>query len=567
LLGPPQRERLERIIELADENAWRKEFRNAASLVASDRLVELTAGWKGQPPTAIRLLAVALRRRGHSGEAVSLLREALRMHPRDFSLNLELAQTLGDIFPPRTQERQVAYEAATRLNPDSSVAWAGLGDHLAASGRFKEADRCFDLARKRTTDMATIDLARLGQRVFRGEPASSEELRSLHEKYPSRSDIQAMLGINLLFSTRSRQEGRNHLEAARKLQPKLAGHGDALVHLLEGRPAGYLAGVKRLRATWPNNLTLVQSEALGLVMCGFFEEAEALTRRVLDKGEVPAAVGKTLYALQGWAQQWQGDLSTSELSLRAGLNLGSNSGVSPRTDDMLRLLLIRTLMDRGSFEEAERQMKQVKSQGTTLFKAAVGQLILAFVVSTFAKADVALREMDPKKADRAALAILHEAALARGQYGMAYRRHKEVFARTFGLMEATPSSLWHDELFSLTARINAARAALLSISSAERLEGMIESPKGRVADLRNEARTWLTVELAQLAKQAKSPGSQPKVNAVLGYFQRCPDFAIVRDPARRARLDEKEQEAWGKVWHEVTALRQQVQKALREANP
>jgi serine/threonine-protein kinase len=139
-----QREPLRALLEVVDEDAWRRSFR--AAILAPDipRLKVLANQPEAlsQPPAVQFWLASKLGASGEIKEAESLLRQGRRQNPADFWLNYQLGLTL--LFGARTEifrgqgdrpEEAIAYfTAAIALRPSSTGAHNSLGLALQHKG-------------------------------------------------------------------------------------------------------------------------------------------------------------------------------------------------------------------------------------------------------------------------------------------------------------------------------------------------------------------------------------------------------------------------------------------------
>ncbi len=169
------RQRLLALARAIDPDPWRNRLRETLEKVDAKALKRLAADaeLKKQPPSTVVLLADALAAAGARDEAVAVLRQAQRLHPDDFWINLQLgtylmprqsqeaaryfraalalhpknASTHNNLgialqIQGRLDEAVAAYRQALRLEPDLVMAWMNLGRALAAQGKVEEATAC-----------------------------------------------------------------------------------------------------------------------------------------------------------------------------------------------------------------------------------------------------------------------------------------------------------------------------------------------------------------------------------------------------------------------------------------
>jgi tetratricopeptide (TPR) repeat protein len=169
-LNALMKERLQWIVERADDDPWRRRLREAVRTGNLDVLQELTreARERRLPAACYDLLADFLFRRGREREAVELLRGARLLHPRDFWIPFHLATILhGPSGPPPSaaelEEAAGCYHTVLAIRPESHVALTNLGAVLETQGKLAEAAAAFREALRLKPDLA---LAYNGLGVF-----------------------------------------------------------------------------------------------------------------------------------------------------------------------------------------------------------------------------------------------------------------------------------------------------------------------------------------------------------------------------------------------------------------
>ncbi len=95
-VGGPEATRLRGVADGADDDAWRRRYRAAASAGDVDALKVLAKEARGQelPAVSAEVLAILLMHGEATAEAAVLLRQARRQHPADFWLQFQLGSTV-----------------------------------------------------------------------------------------------------------------------------------------------------------------------------------------------------------------------------------------------------------------------------------------------------------------------------------------------------------------------------------------------------------------------------------------------------------------------------------------
>jgi hypothetical protein len=151
---------------------------------------------------------------------------------------------------------------------------------------------------------------------------------------------------------------------------------------------------------------------------------------------------------------------------------------------------------------------------------------------------------EARPADAAEASAL--ALMCRGRKGYA------AAARFYDIAFSTPK--WAGD--SPQTRYNAATAALLAAAGrGDDAAGLAEPER---AHLRQQALDWLQAGLAACGKLSEQPGGRPRVRDTLGFWQKSPDLAAVREAEELAELPQAERQAWGQLWADVAALLERV---------
>jgi serine/threonine-protein kinase len=166
-----------------DPDSLRSHWRDALAQGERDKLRELARPEQVSklPASACYQVARSLARAGDPDGAVRLLRQAQQQHPQHFWVNLELAQRLTELRPPRTDEATRYYTAALALRNGNPDVWAGLGAVLERRGRYAEAATAY----QRASDLQPDAGALRERRVPRPAPEPPAAARTMPEPAPS----------------------------------------------------------------------------------------------------------------------------------------------------------------------------------------------------------------------------------------------------------------------------------------------------------------------------------------------------------------------------------------------
>jgi serine/threonine-protein kinase len=154
------RARLRAVLDLADDDEWRRRLRAALAVYDAVKREELLAApeARDQPPVLVAGLAGLLIHGPQGGAARALLHEAQQHHPEDFWINFQLGYLLQD---QRPQDAVGFLRAAVASRPDSSQAHTMLGRALLGAGDTDGAVSAFRNAiRLNPNRIGARDLAR-----------------------------------------------------------------------------------------------------------------------------------------------------------------------------------------------------------------------------------------------------------------------------------------------------------------------------------------------------------------------------------------------------------------------
>jgi tetratricopeptide (TPR) repeat protein len=277
---------LERVLSLADSDAWRQRLR-AAQRTGDRRALEELArdvDAAAQPPEALFLLHRALHQCGVKGGAVTLLRRAQEAFPGDFWINHNLGMALQDCDPPRAEESIRFLTAAMALRPESPGVRLNLGLALWNNGRLDEALAAFRRAVELRRDYADAHRG-LGV-VLLAKGRLDEALAAFRravELRPDVADAHYNLG-NALFRGGNLGEAIVAFRRAIELRPDDAEtHSDLGLALCQGRRIDEaLAIASRAIDLDPDSPKAHYNLGYILKVNGQLDEAIAAYRRAID---------------------------------------------------------------------------------------------------------------------------------------------------------------------------------------------------------------------------------------------------------------------------------------------
>jgi serine/threonine-protein kinase len=139
------RDNLNEVLDQADDNAWRREFRSAAATQDFAKMRNLAKDHAAarQSPIILSGLAGSLLSYQQRDEACTLLSAAQRLYPNDFWINY----LLGHFWDRDRPQLAVGYfRAAVAVRPSSEQAYILLGRALKNAGENEEAISAFRIA-------------------------------------------------------------------------------------------------------------------------------------------------------------------------------------------------------------------------------------------------------------------------------------------------------------------------------------------------------------------------------------------------------------------------------------
>jgi tetratricopeptide (TPR) repeat protein len=502
------RHRLNRLLEQADDDDWRRRFRaiwarkDATGLKALARQEETLQ----QPATILMLLGKTLQSAGLPDEAVRLLRRALRRHPGDFWIN----QNLGMALVGKDKEESVRFfSVALALRPDSPGTHLNLGSALSEQGKVDEAVACY------------------------------RQAVALEPKY-----AQAHHGLGRALSKQGKlDEAVACYRQAIKLDPKyaLAHHNLGSALEKQGKLDEAVACYRQAIELDPNDAVAHNNLGIALRKQDRVDEAIASYRQAVkldpkvaiyhyNLGHTLSEQGKLDEAIACYRQTIARDPNYAEAHCNLGLRLRDQGRLSESLESLRRGHALGSKRPGWPYpsaqwvRETERQLAQEKK-------------LLAF------------RKGEYKPTDSTVRIALAGVCNAKKLYRAAAGLYADAFAADSQLADDTIAG----------HRYNAACCAALAGCGKDADAAKLgDKEKAR---LRGQAMSWLRADLALRGKQMDSgkPADRAAVQAIMQHWQNDSDLVGVRDKETLAKLPEQEREEWQKLWADMEALRKKAE--------
>jgi tetratricopeptide (TPR) repeat protein/tRNA A-37 threonylcarbamoyl transferase component Bud32 len=530
------------VVDLADDDPWRREFREARSKNDLAKMQELARSPEAmvQPPALLSGLGGALLADGDREEAWTLLRRAQRQHPADFWMNYLLGLFLAQ---ERPQEAVGYFRAAIAIRPASDQAYAQLGRALRQSGDADGAISAISEAVKLNPARAGIAeltkaLAPLGrleearlvwEKMLRGEPKD-------HDSWYGYAQLCLYLG--------NEDEDRRTREAILR---RFATTSDWIVAertglaslLLPGSPEELQAATamadravaNALKSPEPNNPYVKFLKGLSEYRLSRFEQAIPLLSEASEK--LKNRPGPSL--VLAMAQFRMGLKDEARKTLAAAVvaynwRESHDDHATVWTSHILRreaeALILPNL---PAFLEGKYQ-PQDNNERLGLLGVCEFQGLFGTTAQLFADAFAA----DPALAQRLSTACLDRTA-----------REGDLHNRL--------------EVLNTAPRYLAARcAALAGMGIGNDVAKFSEVDRTR---LRKQARDWLKADLATAVKMldSDSPAARHLVKEMLTQWQGEQDLAGIRDPAGLETLPASEGAECAVLWNEIAVTSSRAQ--------
>jgi serine/threonine-protein kinase len=491
---------LRRVAGRADDDPWRRRFRQATDL---DTLKELAvaARRKPPPPVSLDLLADRLLRGGARAEAVTLLREAQRRHPGDFWLNVHLGNALwapDQAFKQGLDESIGYRRVAVALRPRNPALRSNLGIALAekgdAVGAIAEYRTAIGLDVRHAPAHINLGIALYAQGDLPGAIAEYRTALRIDCRLVS---AHHNLGV-ALYAKADREGAIAEYRTAVALNPKFAPAHTSLGLALyaKGDKDGAIAEHRKALALEPNLAEAHNNLGIALEAKGDLKGAIAEYRKAL---RIRPQDIEPLFNL-GRAARQEGYLQESLAAFRRGHELAARRpGWRYPSGDWVKKAerLVELNRQLPAFLKGERHAR-----------GAAGRLELAQLCG-----------------------------------------YTKRFAAGVGFYRVAFAA---DRKSEAAERYNAACLAVLAgCGRGNDAAGLAREQR---AELRSHALAWLRADLARWQERPRGGKlADQDLGEEMDHWQTDPDLAGVRDQAALAKLPDAERKEWTKLWGEVAA--------------
>jgi tetratricopeptide (TPR) repeat protein len=576
-----QKKEMQRMLDQADPDPWRRSYRAALMEASTVRLRQLAEEAQGKrlPAGALLRLGIAFFELGEKARALALLRTAQASYPDDFWLNFALARVLYDLkteHPELVEEAIGFYRAALARRPGSAPTHINLGLALEArkdlAGAIAEYQKALALDPNYATAHVNLGGVLYNKKDLTGAIAAFQKALALDPKCvpahhnlglalyarqdleraiacyhqalaldPNHAPAYSDLGAALL----DKQDVAGAIACYKKallLDPKLAQAHNGLGKVLLGKQdvAGAIACFQKVLDLDPklvgayNNLgaaLMVKQDVAGAI--AVFQKALVLDPNLV---QVHHNLGLALYARQ--------DVAGAIAAFRKALAVDPNFAPAHYT-------LATALRARGEFAESLavfRSFQKLTAGQPAWKQRAAEQVRLAEqLLELDGKLPGFLKgEVQPSDANQGLL--LNHVCCSKELYAAAVRFARYAFA-------AQPQLA--DDLQARHRYLAACSAVLAACGQSK------DAPTdaGERAALRQQALQWLRADLTLWSKRLAGGTADDRlqVQQFLAQWRSVPYLAGVREDKALAALPEAEQQAWRQLWADVAGLQKQAQ--------
>jgi serine/threonine-protein kinase len=541
-LPDENRGRLRDVLDRADDDDWRRAFREA--LVKEDpetlKALAQAPGASAQPPGVVAGLAAAMIGTMYKYEAQAFMREAQQRHPGDFWLNYLLGCFWWEDYP---QEAVGYFRVAVAIRPTSDWAYLMLGRALRGAGDTEGAIAAF----RRSVALNPSYTAAKELAWALAPKGELEEARAAWEKFlerdPPNHDSWDGYAQLCLFAGNKEAYHRARKALLKRFGDTrndwIVAERASLACLLLPDSGDELQGAIRLadlaeaagKSTLPGNPYLRFVKGLAVYRDGRPKEAIPLLQEAAEKLNERAGPRLAL----AMAQFQSGRAIEARKTLAAVVRAFDWDEPRAGSEADLTTVWVNHVLRR----EAE---------------AVILPNLPAFLQGHY----------QPKENDeRIALLGICQ---SRGLHGAAARLYADAFAADPGLADSMTAECLRRAIrgygssadptgaFNAACRYLAARCSALAGCGPGK-DGDKLGAAGR-ARWRKQAREWLRADLAMWAARlgSDSPLERSLAKRMLTHWQADPDLAGVREPHLLDDLSADERTECLALWHEVRAL-------------
>jgi Flp pilus assembly protein TadD len=541
---------LSEVARLADPDpgGWRALVGDPTNLIDEATLNRLMKTAPRPFPSLPLLRAIQLRLTAEHKDPVPLLTRIQEVHPDDFWINY----TLGGALIYRNPGEAVRYlQAAVGLRPNAVNANIALGNALCALGRLDEAVAKY----RRVEELAPtnfgihVTLATVLSQLGRYDEADVQFRRTVALD-PKSTNAQNALRSFLVQHGRAEHallEWKNTIAAHPTDHDAWCGYAELC--LFVGREDEYRSARQSLLSRFGTSTDPTIAARTGRACLLLHAEGDEL-RQAVALAERAGGAQRSGYAphvahflfVQALAEYRQGkfDRTISLLQGEAFHAFGPAPGI----------VLAMALHRNGKVAEARKTLakavlshdwraNQARDQDDWIYRVLRREAEGMILPNLPAFLD---GKYEPRDNDER-LALLGVCQFRNRALALA-RLYADAFAAAPQLAEDVGAG----------HRFSAARAAALA-GSGRGEDGARVSQKERTRS-RKQARAWLELDLAVLAKKLRSgnPADRFQVRQRMSAWLADPDFARLREPGMLGEWSVEEREEWLALWKEVGAL-------------
>jgi serine/threonine-protein kinase len=528
------RDRLLVVLDLADDDRWRRAFRDARSRNDVRALEELARSPEAmaQPPALLSGLGGALVADGQAKEARTLLRAAQQRYPGDFWINYLLGLSLEQEHP---QEAAGYFRAAVALRPGSDQANARLSGVLHYLG---DSD------------------------------AAIAALQQAFALNPSRTGIAAL--VKVLAPKGRLEEARLIWEKTLERDPPDHDlwYGYAQLCLLLSKDDEYRRAREAMLRRFGESDDWIVAERTSLASLLLPDSADALRSAAALADRAVAAAAKSSEPDNGYVQFVKGlsEYRLDRLDKAIPLLREATQKIPSRPGP--RLVLAMAQFQSGSPKEARNTLaaavatydwKQLPDDTASVWTSHILRREAEAMILPNLPAFLQGKHRPQDNDERLALLAICQ---AQGLYGACAQLYVDAFATDPGFAEASAAEclsraamegerIHRIRVLKTEPRYLAARcAALAGCGLGEDGPNLNDVERMR---WRRQAREWLRADLAAWAKtlESESQASRDLAKEMLTLWLVEPDVSRLREPGALMNLPAEEREGWTLLWREV----------------
>jgi serine/threonine-protein kinase len=538
------RERLRAVVDLADDDPWRRSFRDARAKNDHRMLEELARAPEAatQPPALLSGLGGALLADGQPDEARAMLRAAQQRYPDDFWINYLLGHSLEQ---ERPQEAVGYFRAAVAVRPGSDQANAALSGVLQYLG---DSD------------------------------AAIAALQRAVAMNPTRAGIAALIKV---------LAPKGRLEEARVIWEKMLAsnppdhdqwYGYAQLCLVLGKNNEFRRAREAMLRRFGQSDDWIVAERASLASLLLPGSPDELRPAIAMADRAVANASKSTEPYNAYVQFVKGLSEYRADRLAEAMPLLKESARKIPSRPGPRLVLAMAQFRSGSPEEARKSLagavaaydwKQLPDDFPSVWTSHLLRREAEALIVPNLPAFLEGKYQPQSNEERLALVAICQ---VQGHYALCAQLYSDAFAADPNFADASTADCLRrasmeverfDRIYVLKAepRYLAARCAALAAS------GMGEDgPKlngAQRAKWRRQAREWLQADLAAWTSTLASDSgmSRDLAKEMLTFWHAEADLAALRDADQLEKLSAVEREEWTALWNQVKAALAQPQAA------